>query len=133
MSAPHRGPPRVATERFFPDESVCTSNPWVKGCHPYLRPAYLPLPAGAVGHTNVHDAGTTSAGGGIFSGVRLFFVSRLLNPTRSSPSIVFHAFAVALNSLQPDSHVSTSALVGGISMPFCESGARTVLNTPLIE
>lgn len=75
----------------------------------------------------MHDAGTASAVGVIFSGVRLFFVSRLLNPTRSTPSIVFHAFSVAVSSLQPDSHVSTSALVGGMSMPSCASGARTVL------
>src|SRR6266513_1422065 len=94
----------------------------------YLRP-----PAVAVGHTNVHDAGTASAVGVIFSGVRLFFVSRLLNPTRSTTSIVFHAFRVAVNPLQPDSHVSTSALVGGMSMPFCASGARTVLKVALIE
>src|SRR5436305_5139463 len=93
----------------------------------------LPLPGVAVGHTNVHDAGAAIAVGVIFSGVRLFFVSRLLNPIRSTPSIVFHAFAVAVNSLQPDSHVSTAALVGAMSMPFCESGARIVLKIPLIE
>src|SRR5439155_19223940 len=94
----------------------------------YLRPRAVP-----VGHTNVHDAGAASAVGVIFSGVRLFFVSKLLKPTRSTPSIVFHALTVAVNSLQPDSHVSTSALVGGMSMPFCASGARTVLKIPLIE
>src|SRR5205814_7743009 len=94
---------------------------------------YLPPPVLVMGHTNVHDAGSTSAAGVIFSGVRLFFDSRLLNATRSTPSIVFHAFIVALNSLQPDSHVSTSALVGGMSMPFCESGARTVVKIPLIN
>src|SRR5207247_3285225 len=86
-----------------------------------------------MGHTNVHDAGTANAVGVIFSGVRLFFVSRLLNPTRSTPSIVFHAVTVAMNSLQSDSHESTSALVGGISMPFCVSGPRTVLKIPLID
>src|SRR5256885_10175763 len=85
-----------------------------------------------MGHTNVHDAGTANAVGGIFSGVRLFFVSRLLNPIRSTPSIVFHAFRVAVNSLQPDSHVSTSAPVGAMSIPFCVSGARTVLKSALI-
>src|SRR5579885_3301061 len=94
---------------------------------------YLPLGAVAAGHTNVHDDGTASAVGVNFSGVRLFFASRLLNSTRSTPSIVFHAFAVAAYSLQPDSHVSTSALVGGMSMPFCESGPRTVLKSALIE
>src|SRR5438128_11429359 len=86
-----------------------------------------------MGHTNVHDAGTANAVGVIFSGVRLFFVSRLLNPIRSTPSIVFHTFAVAVNSLQPDSQVSTSALVGGMSTPFCASGASTVLKIPLIN
>src|SRR5205814_7101305 len=94
---------------------------------------YLPPPVLVMGHTNVHDAGSTSAAGVIFSGVRLFFVSRLLNPTRSTSGIVFHAFTVAVNPLQPDSHVSTSALLGGMSMPFCASGARTVLNVALIE
>src|SRR5439155_9697907 len=93
----------------------------------YLRP-----PGVVVGQTNVHDAGTVKTVGGVFSGVRLFFVSRLLKPAMSTPSIVFHAFTVAVNSLQPDSHVSTSALVGGMSMPFCESGARTVLNVALM-
>src|SRR5262249_33768851 len=94
---------------------------------------YLPRPAVAVDLTKVHDAGTASAVGVIFSGVRLFFVSRLLKLTRSTSSIVFHAFTVAVNPLQPDSHVSTSALLGGMSMPFCASGARTVLNVALIE
>ena len=93
----------------------------------------MPLPVVAVGHPNVHDVGAVSAVGVIFSGVRLFLVSRLLKPGMSTPSIVFHALTVAVNSLQPDSHVSTSALVGGMSMPFCESGARTVLNIALIE
>src|SRR5947209_20551040 len=102
-------------------------------CGRCMVSAYLPPRAVAVGHTNVHDAGTTSAVGGSFSGVRLFFVSRLLNPTKSTPSIVFQAFVVAAYSLQPDSHVSTSALVGGISMPFCVSGPRTVLKSALIE
>src|SRR5258708_4651499 len=88
----------------------------------YLRP-----PAVAVDHPNVHDAGTASAVGLIVSGVRLFWVSRPLKPTRSTLSIAFHAFADAVNSLQPASQVSTSALVGGMSMPFCESGPRTVL------
>src|SRR5436190_12693089 len=94
---------------------------------------YLPPRVVAVGHTKVHDAGTTSAVGVIRSGVRFFFVSRPLKPTRSTPSIVFHAFRVAVNSLQSDSHESTSALVGGMSRPFCESGARTVLKVPLIN
>ena len=83
--------------------------------------------------TNVHEDGAVSAVDAIFSGVRLFFASRLLKSTRSMPSIVFHAFVVAVYSLQPDSHVSISALVGGMSMPFCESGPRTVLYSPLIE
>src|SRR5207247_11175566 len=86
----------------------------------------------AVGHMNVHAAVTASAVV-VFSGARLFFVSRLLKPTTSTPSIVFHELTVAVNSLQPDSHVSISALVGGMSMPFCASGARTVLKIPLIE
>ena len=76
---------------------------------------------------NVHDAGAASAVDVMFSGVRLFFDSRLLNPTKSTSSIVFHPLTVAVNSLQPDSQVSISALVGGMSMPFCVSGPRTVL------
>src|ERR687884_307737 len=98
-----------------------------------MAPVYLPVGAVALGHTNVHDAGTASAVVGVFSGARLFFVSRLLNSTRSTPSIVFHAFAVATYSLHAESQVLTSALVGGISMPFCASGPRTVLKSPLIE
>ena len=75
---------------------------------------------------NVHDAGATSAVDVIFSGVRLFFDSRLLNSTKPTSSIVFHPLTVAVNSLQPDSQVSISALVGGMSMPFCVSGPRIV-------
>jgi hypothetical protein len=48
----------------------------------------------------------------------LFFVSRLLNPTRSVASIVCQAFSVAVNSLQPDSHVSTSMKIGNRGQPF---------------
>ena len=81
----------------------------------------------------MQDAGATSDVGVIFSGVRLFFVSRPLNVKRSALNVVFHAFPVDVNSLQPDSHVSTSALVGGMSIPFCANDARTVLNVPLIE
>src|ERR1044072_8365570 len=81
---------------------------------------------------NVHDAGAASDVDVIFSGVTLFFDSRLLNSTRPMSSIVFQPFTVAVNSLQPDSHVSISALVGGMSMPFCVSGPRTVLSRLLI-
>lgn len=83
--------------------------------------------------TNVHDAGGTTDVGVILSGVRLFFVSRPLNVKRSALNVVFHAFNVDVNSLQPDSHVSICALLGGMSMPFCANDARTVLNVPLIE
>src|ERR1051325_5589989 len=92
----------------------------------YLRPRGV-----AVGQTNVHDAGSWIAVGVIFSGVRLFFVNRLLKAATSA-TICFQAFAVVVNSLQPVSHVSTSALVGAISIPFCVSGPRTVLKIPLI-
>src|SRR5689334_24092833 len=81
---------------------------------------------------NVHDAGAASVVDVIFSGVRLFFGSRLLNPAKSTSSIVFHPLTVAVNSLQPDSQVSISALVGGMSRPFCVSGPRTVLSRLLI-
>src|SRR5215467_13607906 len=75
-----------------------------------LSAVYL-LPRVAAGHMNVHDAGAASAVDVIFSGVRLFFDSRLLNPTKSTSSIVFHPLTVAVSSLQPDSQVSISALV----------------------
>ena len=92
-----------------------------------------PTAAGGPGGTNVHEAGGKSGVGVILSGVRLFFVSKALNVTRSALNIIFQALKVDVNSLQPDSHVSICALVGGMSMPFCASGARTVLNVPLIE
>ena len=75
---------------------------------------------------NVHDAGGAMVLGGNFSGARLVFVNRLLKSTRSVPRTVFQAFADPVNSLQPDSHVWIIAVVGGMSMPFCESGPRTV-------
>lgn len=86
----------------------------------YLRAVVLAGPA------NVHDAGGITAVGVSLSGVRLFFESRLLNAARSASRIVFHAVAVPVNSLQPDSQVWIIAGVGGMSMPFCESGPSTV-------
>jgi hypothetical protein len=90
-------------------------------------------PAGGLVGTNVHEAGAVSCVGVILSGVRLFLVSMSLNVTRSALNIVFHVFMVDVNSLQPDSHVSICALLGGISIPFCANDARTVLKIPLIE
>ena len=89
--------------------------------------AYLLPRVFVAGDTNLHDAGAVTAVDATFNGVRLFFESRALNSTRSASSIFFHPFAVAVNSLHPDSKVSTCALVGAMSMPFCVSGPRTVL------
>lgn len=89
-----------------------------------LCPGFLALSYLAVDPSNLHDKGAVSISG-VFNGVRLFLVSRLLNPDRSSPIVVFHALTVAVYSLQPDSHVSISALVGGMSIPFWVSGPRT--------
>ena len=75
---------------------------------------------------NVQDAGGVIAVAGNFSGARLFFVSRLLKLTKSVLSTVFQALVEPVNSRQPDSHVSIIACVGAMSMPFCESGPRTV-------
>ena len=82
-------------------------------CAPYLLPRTFP-----VGHTNAHEAGATTAVGVSFSGVRLVFVSSVLNSTRSALSILAQPFAVAVNSLHPFSKVSTCAFVGDMSMPF---------------
>ena len=92
----------------------------------YWSPPRLLL-AGDVAGTSVHDNVALTAVGPMFSAAILFFVSRVLKATRSVSSIVFQAFALAVYSLQPDSNVSISALVGGMSMPFCVSGPRTVL------
>src|SRR5690349_21696591 len=82
--------------------------------------------------TNLHDAGATTPVGASFSGVSLLFVSSVLKPTRSVESIAFQPLPVAVNSLHADSHVSTCAFVGGISIPFCVSGPNTVLKRLLI-
>ena len=56
--------------------------------------------------------GALMADGVTFNGARLFFVSMLLKAATSVSSIVFHALAVAVYSLQPASNVSISAGVG---------------------
>lgn len=61
--------------------------------------------AGAAGGANVHDAGGVSVVGVIFNGVTLFFVSKLLKPARSTPSITFHPLIDAVSSLHAFSYV----------------------------
>ena len=88
----------------------------------YLLPGVFELD-----DVNVHDFGATTSVGVSFSGARLFFVRSELKSTKSASSIFFHPFAVEVNSPQADCSVSNSALVGPMSMPFCEIGPRTVL------
>jgi len=95
-------------------------------CVFYSRPPRLPVAEG-LNERILHVPGALMADGVTFNGARLFFVSMLLKAARSVSSIVFHALAVAVYSLQPASNVSISAGVGGMSMPFCASGPRTVL------
>src|SRR5215813_13392076 len=92
------------------------------GVGEHYHAVYL-VPRFELDPTSVHDAGAASEVTGMLSGFRLLLVSRLLNPSRSAPSI-FHASKVAVSSLHPVSHVSICALVGGMSIPFCPSGAR---------